>query len=405
MLANLNDWMQNLTIVMSIVPRPLLTCRGISILNGLYTKLNFHASGVSMQKIIISLICCLLPAFALADTVKIRDDAPDHHIVVQGDTLWDISAKFFNDPWQWPQIWDINKDTISDPHWIYPGNVIVLDRSRGTLHIGETAAAEAVTTESADAGKVEDSTSSASKSGITKLSPRVRVLASDHNAIPSIPGSDIGSFLSRPLIIEKDGLSGGPTIVGTYEQRVLLGKDDIAYVNGLPVDKGLVWQVYRPGKKLVDPDSKEVLGYEANYLGEAEVQKFDSISTLKITKAIQEINKGDHLTHPADEAINNYLPRAPESKIAARVISIYGGVSQAGQYSIITLNKGRRDGLENGHVLALYSKGEKLKREKITLPDVRYGLIFVFRTFDKVAYALVMQTRLPVQLLDTALTP
>ena len=361
-----------------------------------------------MQKFIISLICCLLPAFALADIVKIRDDAPDRHIVVKGDTLWDISAKFFNDPWQWPQIWGLNKDTISDPHWIYPGDVIVLDRSSGTLRIGETVSSGSTNDSStADTGKM-DAGSSAGRStrlDTTRLSPRVRVLDSEHNAISSIPGSDIGPFLTRPLIIEKNGLAGGPTIVGTYEQRVLLGKDDIAYVRGMPEDKGLIWQVYRPGKKLVDPDTKEILGYEAIYLGDAEVQKFADVSTLKITKVLQEINKGDHLTYPAEEVTNNYLPRAPESKIVARVISIYGGVTQAGQYSVITLNKGRRDGLENGHVLALYSKGERLKKEKITLPDVRYGLIFVFRTFEKVAYALVMQTSLPVQVLDNALTP
>lgn len=357
-----------------------------------------------MQKFIISLICCLLPAFAIADTVKIREDAPDRHIVVKGDTLWDISAKFFNDPWQWPQIWGLNKDTISDPHWIYPGDVIVLDRSTGTLRIGETVSSgtSAATADSAD------NTSGVTRStrpDTTRLSPRVRVLDSEHNAIPSIPGSDIAPFLTRPLVIEKDGLAGEPTIIGTYEQRVLLGRDDVAYVRGLPQDKGLVWQVYRPGKKFVDPDTKEILGYEAFYLGDAEVQKFADISTLKITKVLQEINKGDYLTYPIEEVTNNYLPRAPESKIAARVISIYGGVTQAGQYSVITLNKGRRDGLENGHVLALYRKGERLRKEKITLPDVRYGLIFVFRTFEKVAYALVMQTSLPVQVLDNALTP
>ena len=365
-----------------------------------------------MQKIIISLICCLLPAFALADTVKIRDNAPDRHVVAKGDTLWDISAKFFNDPWHWPQIWGYNKDIITDPHWIYPGDVIYLDRMSGTLRIGE-ASEPAAATNLAAAKQISmpaagsDNTNKKTQSGNDKLSPRVRANESGHDAIPSIPGGDIAPFLSRPLIIEENGLATGPTIVGTYEQRVLLSKEDIAYVSGLPDDKGLLWQVYRPGKTLVDPDSQEVLGYEANYLGNAEVQRFDKISTLKITKAIQEIYKGDHLAYPADEVANNYLPRAPEEKIAARVISIYGGVSQAGQYSIITLNKGRRDGLENGHVLALYRKGEELpgQDEPIILPDVRYGLTFVFRTFEKVAYALVMQTRLPVELLDNALTP
>jgi len=337
-----------------------------------------------MQKFIISLICCLLPAFALAAIPEIRDNAPDRHIVVKGDTLWDISARFFKDPWKWSQIWGMNKDTIKDPHWIYPGNVIVLDRATGTLRIGEEA-----------------------NDTIIKLSPKARAQSSEHNAIPSIPVGDIAPFLSRVLVIEKNELSGAPTLVGTYEQRVILGKGDIAYVKGLPEGNGPLWQIYRPGKALLDPDSKELLGYEAFYLGEAEVEKLAGLSTIKITNSIQEINKGDRLAQATGEFANNYLPHAPESQLAARVISIYGGVLQAGQSAIVTLNKGRRDGLENGHVLALYRKGETVKEngEALTLPVVRYGLLFVFRTFDKAAYALVMQTRLPVELLDSAQTP
>ena len=350
-----------------------------------------------MPKIIISLICCLLPTLAMADVVKIRDDAPDRHIVVKGDTLWDISAKFFNDPWQWPQIWGINKDTIKDPHWIYPGNVIVLDRASNTLHIEGAGGSET-------GGKAENA-----QLDVVKLSPRIGVRASEYNPIPSIPAKLIAPFLSRPLVIDENGMAGSPSIIGTYEQRVILGNDDIAYVKGMPKDKGLLWQVYRPGKVLADPDSKEVLGYEAVYLGEAEAEKIADISTFRITTALQEINIGDRLVQASVELASNYVPRAPESKITARVISIYGGVSQAGQNAVITLNKGRRDGLENGHVLALYRQGEEIKGKgkvkTITLPDVRYGLIFVFRTFDKVAYALVMQTKLPVILLDNALTP
>ena len=344
-----------------------------------------------MQKFIISLICCLLPAFAFADVLAVRDNAPDRHIVVKGDTLWDISAKFFTDPWKWPQIWGLNKDTIKDPHWIYPGDVIVLDRTTGTLRIGT----------GADAG------SSGTSGAIVKLSPRIRSQESEHNAISSIPAGDIEPFLSRPLVIEKEALSAAPTLVGTYERRVLLGNNDIAYVEGLTEGNGAQWQIYRAGKTFLDPDSKEVLGHEAIYLGEANVEKLADISTIRITKSIQEITKGDHLIQTSGELYSNYVPHAPESRIAARVISIYGGVSQAGQNTVITINKGRRDGLENGHVLALYRKGEVIKEKgkTLVLPDVRYGLLFVFRTFDKVAYALVMQTRLPVELLDSAQTP
>ena len=419
-----------------------------------------------MRKLIISLICCLLPAFALADAPNgsdqhvvpdpetrsarspdgtpsqstkppnndgqvagypsgsggtishstkpasgqvagylpegerskaspreahdnIRDNAPDRHVVVKGDTLWGISAEFFKDPWKWPQIWGMNKDAIKDPHWIYPGDVIVLDRATGTLHVGEAARIVAPDTHS--------------DTVVVKLSPRVRREDSEHDAIPSIPTADIAPFLSQPLIIDKDGLSGAPTLVATYEQRVILGNDDIAYVKGLPEDKGIHWQIYRPGKTFLDPDSNEVLGREAIYLGDATVVKFAALSTIKITRAIQEINLGDRLVQTSGALGSNYLPHAPEKQIAARVISIYGGVSQGGQNTVITLNKGRRDGLEDGHVLALYRKGETVDR--LTLPDVRYGLLFVFRTFDKVAYGLVMQTSLPVELLDKAQTP
>jgi hypothetical protein len=338
----------------------------------------------------------LLPAFALADTSEIRDNAPDRHIVVKGDTLWDISATFFKDPWKWPQIWGMNKDTIKDPHWIYPGDVIVLDRATGTLHVGE--------------GDTTDTSGTVA----IKLSPKVRGEGSEHGAIPSIPLADIAPFLSQPLIIDKDSLLGAPTLVGSYEQHVIFGNDDIAYVKGVTEDKGTHWQIYRPGKTLLDPDSNEILGYEAIYLGEADVEKFADISTLRITRAIQEINKGDRLVQTPGIVTNNYVPHAPEKQISARVISINGGVAWAGKDTVIILNKGLRDGVEDGHVLALYRKGETMmekgkgffaKDVHTDLPDTRYGLVFVFRTFEKVSYALVMQTSLPVELLDRAQTP
>lgn len=372
-----------------------------------------------MRKI-ISLICFLLPALAFVSTQSaaaaepdspagirpdIRSDAPDRHIVVKGDTLWDISAKFFKDPWKWPHIWGLNKDSIKDPHWIYPGDVIFLDRSTGTLRIGEPGT---IGSAGGMPGKTDDA------GNVVRLSPKVREQASDHDAIPSIPASVIGSFLTQPLVMDADQLKNAPAIIGAREGRVVLGNDDVAFAKGLPPDKGDQWQIYRPGKTFVDPDTKEVLGIEAIYLGNAQVTRAADVSTIAITHAVEEIYAGDRLVLPAIEAPNTYLPRAPESNIAARIISIYGGVSQGGQNSIITLNKGARDGLENGHVLALYRKGETIKQPgkslfskdvAYTLPDERYGLVFIFRVFDKVSYGLVMETKLPVQLLDRANTP
>ncbi len=346
-----------------------------------------------MRKI-ISLICFLLPVLACADQLQIRPDAPDRHVVVKGDTLWDISGKFFADPWKWPHIWGLNKDTIKDPHWIYPGDLVFLDRSSGTLRIGQMGADEA-----------RDRAGDAS--GIVRLSPKVREGLSIHDAIPSIPAAAIAPFLSRPLVLEEDALKDAPALIGAREGRVILGEGDICFARGLTPDLGNQWQIYRPGKKFIDPDSGEVLGVEAVYLGNAEVTNFAEISTVSITHSVQETHRGDRLVASSTDTAMTYLPRAPESNISARVISVYGGVSQAGQNTAITLNKGTRDGVEIGHVLALYHKGEEVKSEgeSYTLPDERYGLVFVFRVFEKVSYALVMQTKLPVQLLDRAQTP
>ncbi|MEO8331673.1 MAG: LysM peptidoglycan-binding domain-containing protein [Gallionella sp.] len=348
-----------------------------------------------MRKI-ISLICILLPVLACADQFQIRKDAPNRYVVVKGDTLWDISGKFFEDPWKWPHIWGLNKDTIKDPHWIYPGDAVFLDRNNGSLRIGEMATA---------AASEERGTGDAS--GIVRLSPKVREDMSDHDAIPSIPAAAIAPFLSRPLVIEEDALKNAPSLIGAREGRVILGAGDICFARGLTSDQGDQWQIYRPGKKFIDPDSGEVLGIEAIYLGNAAVTSFAEISTVSITRSVQESHRGDRLVAPSPETAITYLPRAPENNISARVISVYGGVTQAGQNTAITLNKGARDGVEIGHVLALYHKGEVVKSEgkSYTLPDERYGLVFVFRVFDKVSYALVMQTKLPVQLLDRAQNP
>jgi hypothetical protein len=345
-----------------------------------------------MRKI-ISLICFLLPVLACADQLQIRADAPNSYVVVKGDTLWDISEKFYEDPWKWPNIWGLNKDTIKDPHWIYPGDVVLLDRSSGTLRINEMG--------TSGTQVLRDG------SGVVRLSPRVREDMSSHDAIPSIPVSVIAPFLSRPLVIEKHALKDAPALIGAREGRVILGAGDICFARGLTADLGDKWQIYRPGKKFIDPDSGELLGIEAIYLGDAEVTQFGEISTVSITQSVQETYRGDRLVAPSIETATTYLPRAPENNISARVISVYGGVSQAGQNTAITLNKGARDGVEIGHVLALYHKGEVVKSEgeSYTLPDERYGLAFVFRVFDKVSYALVMQTKLPVQLLDRAQKP
>lgn len=357
-----------------------------------------------MRKI-ISLICLLLPIALYADELKLQENAPDRYVVVKGDTLWDISSKFFKDPWKWPQIWGYNKDTIKDPHWIYPGNVVYLDPSTHTLKVGESV--QGTASESEIPSVTENGQSS---SDTVKLYPRARQITGKGEAIPLISLKDIGPFLSRPLVVDENELDTSPVLIGTYEHRKLIATGDIAYAKDMPNNKGERWQIYRSGQTFKDPDTGEILGHEVVYLGDSVVEKFDTLSTLKITRSILEIAPGDRFAQATTGFASNYQPRAPEKQINAQIISIYGGLQQGGQNSIVTLNKGLRDGLENGHVLALFQKGDIVPSGSTfsadtTLPDMRYGLLFVFRVFDKVSYALVMQTTLPVQLFDRASTP
>jgi len=342
-----------------------------------------------MRKI-ISLICFLLPVLTYAGQTQpapqLRSDAPDQYIVVKGDTLWGISTRFFKDPWRWPYIWGMNKDTIKNPHWIYPGDSVVLDRANGTLSL------------SAKTARSDD---------VLKLTPQLLSEQDTKNTIPSISYKDIEPFLTQPLVLADNKLSGTPVLVGLPEGHIFASAGDIVYAQGLTGSEGQNWQLYRPGKTFVDPDTREILGYEAIYLGNAAVRQPGNISTAVVTDAKREINLGDYLLKPAEATARSYLPRAPDSQISTRVISIYGEGTLAGTGSVITLNKGERDGLQIGHVLALSRQGrvQKPAEKEFALPDERYGLVFIFRIFDKVCYALVMQAGLPVQLLDEAKTP
>ena len=344
-----------------------------------------------MKKPILALILLFgLSSLSSAANIALQDDHPDHYVVVKGDTLWGIAGKFLKEPWRWPEIWKMNKQQIKNPHWIYPGDMIVLDTSGGSPELRLVKGLETI-----------------------KLSPRVRIEPTEASAIPSIPQTAIGPFLSKPLIIEDGALEKSPYIIGTEESRVVLGAGNSAYVQAIKEGEALRWNIYRPGKALLDPDSGETLGYEAVYLGDAKIIKYGEPATVEIVKSNQEINIGDRLVEAKEESVNAYVPHAPEKTINGRIVSAYGGVAEVGRGSIVTLNRGGRDGLEIGHVLALYrhgrnvtpDKNDKTSPETVKLPDERYGLIFVFRVFDKMSYALVMQSTRPVQVHDDVRTP
>lgn len=364
-------------------------------------------------------------------------DAPDSYTVAKGDTLWGIAGRFLKDPYKWPQIWQMNRDQIKDPHWIYPGDVIRLDKSGASPSLS-------LLPGGAGGSGPSGGTAADAAGNLIRVQPRVRVESLTAN-VPSIPGNAIGPFLSSPLVVEVDGLANAPTILATEESRVVVGAGNTAYADRIAERDGVNWQVFRAGEALKDPETDEILGYEAKYVGDARVKRFGNPTTIEITKARQEINRGDRLAPARESAFPSYVPRAPDKPIKGAIMSVDGGVAEVGQYSIVTLNRGSRDGIEVGHVLASYRRGEvvspsgrpvsalttdwwgtvkrwwytsdaekksaeageaeTLAGSALKLPDERNGLVFVFRVFEKMSYAMVMKATRPIYVGDIVQTP
>ena len=382
--------------------------------------------GWAMKKAIISLIFLLsfaIVTIAATSSPELKADAPERYTVVPGDTLWGIATRFLRDPWRWPELWRMNREQIRNPHRIYPGDTLVLDRSGGQLRM-----------------RLEQA----------RVGPRVRIEPRDADAIQTIPPSVIEPFLSKPLVVSANELDAAPRIVATEEDRVVLGPGNLAYARGVAKSADTRWQLFRRGDPLVDPDSKQLLGYIGIYLGEAELRRRGELSTIEITKATQEIFRGDKLVAiPSESPVFAYVPHAPQNRIQGRVISTYGGLQETGPLAIVALSRGKRDGIEVGHVLALLRDPRNARYAQRTeplfgrsgpsgddkripyypadlpargsplfqgappvrdedfaqLPAERYGLVMVFRTFDSASFGLVMQASRPVTVSDIITNP
>jgi len=370
-----------------------------------------------LRKSITTLVFFLVSGVALGQApsapLTVKPDAPDRYVVVPGDTLWSISQRYTDSPWRWPELWNLNKEQIRNPHLIYPGYVLVLDRERGRLSIAGTEPGPGPGPRTETGTGTETGTAGES----VRLGPRTRAESLAAQGIPSIPASAIEPFLTRPLVVEPEGLDKAPTIVGTQTDRVILAAGNTAYVRGIGASKEETWYVYRRGGALVDPDTNRTLAYEAVYLGTAQLTRSGDPATVVLTSAVREVEAGDKLVAAGQPQPVNYAPRAPATQIRGRVMSIYGSlgkVGEAGPQSIISINRGRADGIEPGHVLALYALGGTVRDTSkpkdapdalIKLPDERAGLAFVFRVFDRISYALVMHITRPVSPLDVVQTP
>ncbi len=323
---------------------------------------------------------------------ELAPNAPDSYTVKTRDTLWDISKLFLKSPWRWPELWGMNLEQIRNPHLIYPGQILVLDKTggRARLRMGQAVGG-----------------------GTDKLSPRVRSSALGADSLASIPFGLIEPFLNEAVIFQNNELERAPRIVATQEGRVILGRGDTAYVRG-DLSDGTDYRIFRQPKPLLDPTTKELLGYEAVYVGAAEYTKqgetrIDAAgkseivpATFVVTGVRYEAGIGDRLAVVPAREYTNYAPHAPQGLMDGQIVSLYGDALTAGQNQIVALNRGARDGMERGHVLALVRNGVRVVdstdpgKPTIKLPDERHGLLFVFRVFDRMSYALILSVKEPV---------
>lgn len=345
-------------------------------------------------KIIAALLIALSTATVSAQTApkvvapkevpQLAPNAPERHVVVPGDTLWGISAKFLKDPWRWSEVWKLNSKQVRNPHWIYPGQVIVLNRdSDGNPYL------TVLPTE--------------------KVLPRIRE-ESSAEAIPAIPQKAIEPFLTRPLVLDDTELESTLRVASVQDGHYMAGNGDQIYAFGNAGDT-VNWQIYRPGPALIDPVTKEELGREVVLLGTAKLIKPGDPSTLRINNTSTEVNNGDRLLPIPKGDIVSYPQHWPTTPIQGNVVSIDGNAPDTGRYSVVAISKGRKDGVERGHVLAIYRPGDQFRdRYKytvrdVTMPEERFGLLYVFRVFDRVSYALVMEASRAVSLGDVVRNP
>jgi LysM domain len=325
---------------------------------------------------------------------ELAANAPDSYTVKPRDTLWDISKLFLKSPWRWPELWGMNLEQIRNPHLIYPGQVLYLDKTggRAKLRLGTPLGADA--------------------SG--KLSPRIRATELGNGGIPSIPFHLIEPFLNEAVIFESNELNAAPRIVATQEGRVMLSRGETAYVRGELANER-EFRIFREPRPLLDPSTRELLGYEANYVGTAEYARLGENrtnaagkaeivpATFTVTSIRQEAGVGDRLAVVPPRELTNYAPHAPQGPMNGQIVSLYGDALTAGQNQIVALNRGANDGVERGHVLALWRDGVSMidrtdaSRPTIKLPDERHGVLFVFRVFKRMSYALILSVQDPVK--------
>lgn len=327
-----------------------------------------------MKKYFIGLTLALLLANqAFAQAPQLRPDVPDTYTVVRGDTLWDISATFLQNPWMWPEIWHVNTQ-IANPHLIYPGDVIRLIYLDGKPRLTVT-----------------------NRQGpVMKLTPGARVLT-EAEAIETIALDKINSFLSRSRVVTKEELEAAPYVVAGGDDHLIVGAGDSFYAMGNFTGEEAVYGIYRRGEEYRDPETRERLGIQALDIGSSELRAINGeVGTLKATRSREEIRVGDRLLREEERPIDStFFPSPPAGDIQGVILVVEGGLTQVGKMDVVVINRGAREGVVPGNVFAVYKRGKKVKDRieggSVRLPDERAGLLMVFRSFEKVSLGLVLE--------------
>ena len=341
-----------------------------------------------MKKLLLGCLLALVCAVpALADVLKLKPDHPDTYVVKKGDTLWDISNIFLQSPWKWPQLWHVNPQ-IENPNLIYPGDVLNLVYVDGKPQLVLNRGA----------------------GGDVKLEPQIRS-SPISQAIPAIPLEAINAFLNRGRIVAQGVLDDAPHVLIGKEGHIVTGAGDEIYGRGEFDGVSSSYGVFRKGRTFVDPDTGEVLGVQAVDIGTAKLLAKDKdVATLSLNRSTQEVRRGDRLLPEEEHEIRaNFFPSAPKQDIKGSIIAVEGGVTQIGSMSIVVINKGKREDIETGNLLAIYKSGEvvrdTLDNDVVKTPDFRAGLLMVFRVFDKVSYGLVLRAERPLKVDDHIRNP
>ena len=386
-----------------------------------------------MQKRIITLLCAAglaisAPAFSAA--LKVRPDAPTRYVVKQGDTLWGISGKYLYRPWQWSRLWGANRSKIRNPDRIYPGQVLVLRYVNGRPRLS---------VERGAGGDIP----------LVKLSPRVREVSSGYG-IQAVNVNFYRMFMQHPQVIDQMQTHHAPRLVEGPDNRLIYSKGERVYAYEI-TEPGR-YLVYRARKDITDPETKKYLGQEVVFSGivatlpgtnsaldsrtreDAEALPNNEYYTrlhpmlkvptqtaqpMVVEEAVSEIRKGDYLLKLEDGGDSfNMMPHAPSQHIDAKVVSIFDGISEAGQFQTITLNKGSAHGLEKGTVLSLYKRSRQVKTDMqkgkdgsrsvvkyLSIPAEEAGLAMVYRVSQNLASAIILESKTNIGIGDTASEP